>query len=171
MTVGDINRTVGPGTILFIPRGVIHRFKNVGTTIGRMLDWSLPGGQDHYFRAISDLAASDGFTGEKAMVPNSKFHNSKITERVESPILILYPCEASPSSCSPSAPIRWHVGCTLTHGSTSRFPGPWARVRRQSFRPGRHPSGIIATSFRCARSPLKEPPGCSTTGSEPPDLE
>ena len=73
VTVGDINRTVGPGTILFIPRGVIHRFKNVGTTIGRMLDWSLPGGQDHYFRAISDLAASDGFTGEKAMEISKNF--------------------------------------------------------------------------------------------------
>jgi len=31
-----------------------------------MLDWTLPGGQDHYFRAIAELAADGSFTGEKA---------------------------------------------------------------------------------------------------------
>jgi len=38
-----------------------------------MLDWSLPGGQDHYFRAISELAAGDGFTGEKVAEISKKF--------------------------------------------------------------------------------------------------
>jgi hypothetical protein len=32
-----------------------------------MLDLSLAGGQDHYFKAISELAAGGGFTGEKVM--------------------------------------------------------------------------------------------------------
>ena len=73
LTVGDRSATVGPGTIVFIPRNVVHRFKNVGDTTARMLDWSLPGGQDHYFRAISDLAACDGFTGEKVMEISKKF--------------------------------------------------------------------------------------------------
>ena len=73
MTVGDQTSTVGPGTIVFIPRNVVHRFKNVGDTTGCMLDWSLPGGQDHYFKAISELAAGDGFTGEKVMEINKKF--------------------------------------------------------------------------------------------------
>ena len=36
-------------------------------TTARLLDWSLPGGQDHYFKAIADLAAGDGFIGEKVM--------------------------------------------------------------------------------------------------------
>jgi len=40
-----------------------HSFKNVGDTTARMLDWSLPGGQDHYFKAIAELAAGEGFTG------------------------------------------------------------------------------------------------------------
>jgi len=31
------------------------------------------GGQDHYFKAISELAASDGFTGEKVMEISKKF--------------------------------------------------------------------------------------------------
>ena len=38
MTVGDQTSTVGPGTIVFIPRNVVHRFKNVGDTTGCMLD-------------------------------------------------------------------------------------------------------------------------------------
>jgi mannose-6-phosphate isomerase-like protein (cupin superfamily) len=73
MTVGDQTSTVGPGTIVFIPRNVVHRFKNVGNTTGCILDWSLPGGQDHYFKAISDLTASGSFTGEKVMEINKKF--------------------------------------------------------------------------------------------------
>jgi mannose-6-phosphate isomerase-like protein (cupin superfamily) len=73
LTVGDQTSTVGPGTMVFIPRNGVHRFKNVGDTTARMLDWCLPGGQDHYFKAISDLAASDGFTGEKAMEISKKF--------------------------------------------------------------------------------------------------
>jgi oxalate decarboxylase/phosphoglucose isomerase-like protein (cupin superfamily) len=73
LTVGDQAATAGPGTIVFIPRNVVHRFKNVGETTARMLDWSLPGGQDHYCKAISELAAGGGFTGEKAMEMSKKF--------------------------------------------------------------------------------------------------
>src|SRR5262249_32496010 len=48
VTVGDETAKAGPGSIVFIPRNVVHRFKNVGSITGRMLGWSLPGGQDHY---------------------------------------------------------------------------------------------------------------------------
>ena len=73
LTVGGQTSTVGPGTIVFIPRKVVHRFKNVGETTACMLDWSLPGGQDHYFKAISDLAADGGFTGDKAVEISKAF--------------------------------------------------------------------------------------------------
>jgi len=65
--------TAGPGTIVFVPRNVVHRFKNVGDTPARVLEISLPGGLDHYFKAISDLAASDGFTREQAMKIGKEF--------------------------------------------------------------------------------------------------
>jgi hypothetical protein len=38
-----------------------------------MLDWSLPGGQDHYFKAISELDAGDGFTREKVLEISRQF--------------------------------------------------------------------------------------------------
>ena len=66
VTVGDETAEAGPGSIVFIPRNVVHRFKNVGGVTGRMLGWSLPGGQDHYLKAISELAAGGGFTSESA---------------------------------------------------------------------------------------------------------
>ena len=73
LTIGDQTSTAGPGTIAFIPRNVVHSFRNVGDTTACMLDWSLPGGQDHYFKAVSELAAGGGFTGEKVMEISKKF--------------------------------------------------------------------------------------------------
>src|SRR5262249_2246972 len=71
--VGDEAAKVGPGSIVFIPRNVVHRFKNVGGITGHMLGWSLPGGQDHYLKAISELAAGGGFTSEKVMEISKTF--------------------------------------------------------------------------------------------------
>jgi quercetin dioxygenase-like cupin family protein len=56
VTVGDETANAGPGSIIFIPRG-----------------WSLPGGQDHYLKAISELAAGGGFTSEKAIEISKTF--------------------------------------------------------------------------------------------------
>jgi mannose-6-phosphate isomerase-like protein (cupin superfamily) len=67
LTVGGQTSTIGPGTIVFIPRDVVHRFRNVGGTRACMLDWSLPGGQDHYFKA------GGGFTGDKVIEISKKF--------------------------------------------------------------------------------------------------
>ena len=73
LTLDGQTSTVGPGTIVFIPRNVMHRFKNVGGTTARMLDWSLPGGQDRYFKAVSELAAGGAFTGEKVIEISERF--------------------------------------------------------------------------------------------------
>ena len=73
LTAGGQTSTVGPGTIVFIPRNVVHRFKNIGDATACMLDWSLPGGQDRYFKAVSELAVSGDFTGEKVMEISKKF--------------------------------------------------------------------------------------------------
>jgi quercetin dioxygenase-like cupin family protein len=73
LTIDGESSTVGPGSIVFIPRNVVHRFNNIGDTTACMLDWSLPGGQDHYFKAISELAAGDGFTREKVLEISRQF--------------------------------------------------------------------------------------------------
>jgi len=73
LTVGGQTSTAGAGTMVFIPRNVVHRFRNVGDQTARMLDWSLPGGQDHYFEAISELASREDFTGDKVMEISGQF--------------------------------------------------------------------------------------------------
>jgi mannose-6-phosphate isomerase-like protein (cupin superfamily) len=80
LTLGGRSSTVGPGTIVFIPRNMLHRFKNVGDTTACMLDWSLPGGQDRYFKAVSELAAGGGFSGEKVMEISKMFDTNFPTE-------------------------------------------------------------------------------------------
>jgi quercetin dioxygenase-like cupin family protein len=72
-TVDGETSTVGPGSIVFIPRNVVHCFKNIGATTACMLDWSLPGGQDHYFIEISELAAGGGFTCERVAEISKRF--------------------------------------------------------------------------------------------------
>src|SRR5262245_2937620 len=76
LTVGDQTTTAGPGNIVYIPRNVVHRFKNAGKTTGCMLEWTLPGVQDYYFKAISELDANGDFTGQKVMEINKKFHTN-----------------------------------------------------------------------------------------------
>jgi quercetin dioxygenase-like cupin family protein len=56
-------RVVGPGTLVYVPRGTVHSFKNIGDCPAKVLDWSIPGGQDRYFQEISDLQAGAGFDG------------------------------------------------------------------------------------------------------------
>jgi quercetin dioxygenase-like cupin family protein len=64
LSVGERTEAVGPGTIVFIPRNVVHRFKKLGDTTACMLNWSLPAGQDHYLQKIPKLIAGSGFSGE-----------------------------------------------------------------------------------------------------------
>jgi mannose-6-phosphate isomerase-like protein (cupin superfamily) len=73
VTVGDETAQAVPGSIVFIPRNIVHRFKNIGFVTGRMLGWSLPGGQDRYLKAISELTAGGGFTSEKVIEISKTF--------------------------------------------------------------------------------------------------
>jgi quercetin dioxygenase-like cupin family protein len=43
---------VGPGTFIHIPHGVYHGFRNVGDTLGRLCNYHLPGGFEHFFEEI-----------------------------------------------------------------------------------------------------------------------
>lgn len=56
LTADNQTRSAGPGTIVLIPRNVVHRFDNVGLTTARMLDWSLPDGQGFSLGTVAELA-------------------------------------------------------------------------------------------------------------------
>jgi mannose-6-phosphate isomerase-like protein (cupin superfamily) len=73
---GGEPQLVGAGSLIYVPRGNKHGFKNVGNTPAKMIDWSLPGGQDGYFREISDLQAGTGFTGNGMNEINKKHHTT-----------------------------------------------------------------------------------------------
>jgi mannose-6-phosphate isomerase-like protein (cupin superfamily) len=67
MTVGDTTQTAGPGTMVFIPPHTVHTFKNVGDTPAKQLDWTLPGGQDRYFREIDAMVKGGAGFGPEMM--------------------------------------------------------------------------------------------------------
>ncbi|MBM3558822.1 MAG: cupin domain-containing protein [Alphaproteobacteria bacterium] len=73
VTVGEQKATVGAGTLMFIPANTVHSLKNVGKKAGKMLNWSLPGGQKDYFRTIHQLAAGGGFSAEKVHAISKEF--------------------------------------------------------------------------------------------------
>ncbi len=73
LQIGDVKKTAGPGTVAFIPRNTLHTFKNVGQTVAKMVDWSIPGGQDKYFLKVHELVADGSFTGEIANQVNAQF--------------------------------------------------------------------------------------------------
>jgi quercetin dioxygenase-like cupin family protein len=60
-TLDGETRPVGRGDILFIPRGHVHRFENLGTEDARMLSVITPGllGPD-YFREIAAVVQGGG---------------------------------------------------------------------------------------------------------------
>jgi mannose-6-phosphate isomerase-like protein (cupin superfamily) len=63
--VGDQMLKIGPGEVVFVPRGTPHAFKSIGPEIGRQLVISSPGGIFDAF--ISEVANS---TGQTSTSPN-----------------------------------------------------------------------------------------------------
>lgn len=50
---GDCPTTTGPGTVVLIPRGVVHTFRNSGGSTARMLILVTPGGFERYFEEVA----------------------------------------------------------------------------------------------------------------------
>jgi hypothetical protein len=44
----------GPGTFVFAPRGLPHRYKNIGTAHGRLLFTFTPAGIEAFFQELGD---------------------------------------------------------------------------------------------------------------------
>jgi mannose-6-phosphate isomerase-like protein (cupin superfamily) len=73
LSVNGNETTVGPGTLVFIPRGTVHAFKNVASTLGKVLEWTIPGSNGDYFRAVHEMEADGGFDPEKFGEINRQF--------------------------------------------------------------------------------------------------
>ena len=59
---GERTFRAGAGDFVFVPRGVRHRFRNVGLHVARTLFLFVPGGMDGYFTEIG-VPARAGETG------------------------------------------------------------------------------------------------------------
>lgn len=54
---GEQVARAGAGTLLYVPRGTLHAFKNVGEGVGRVLISQTPGGlHERFFEEIGELA-------------------------------------------------------------------------------------------------------------------
>jgi quercetin dioxygenase-like cupin family protein len=53
ITVGDRTMTGGPGTYMYGPRSIPHRWTNMGTSTGRILNVFAPSGIEGYFLAAA----------------------------------------------------------------------------------------------------------------------
>jgi mannose-6-phosphate isomerase-like protein (cupin superfamily) len=72
MMVDGTESTIGPGTLVFTPRNTVHSFSNIGTTSGRLLEWTIPGSNEPYFRAVHDMQGV-GFDLEQLGEINRRF--------------------------------------------------------------------------------------------------
>jgi mannose-6-phosphate isomerase-like protein (cupin superfamily) len=49
---------LGPGNLVFVPRGALHGFRNVGSETARLLDLHSPGGFESFFVEVGEPATS-----------------------------------------------------------------------------------------------------------------
>lgn len=73
LQVGDQEQTIGPGTLAFVPRGTAHGFKNIGGSDGRLLEWTIPGDNEAYFRAVDAMESAGGFDPAQFAEINRRF--------------------------------------------------------------------------------------------------
>lgn len=73
LQVGDQEQTIGPGTLAFVPRGTPHGFKNISDAPGRLLEWTIPGDNEPYFRAVDAMQNDGGFDPQKFAAINQRF--------------------------------------------------------------------------------------------------
>lgn len=71
--LGDQRMRAGQGTFAFLPRGIAHTFKNVGTTTGRHIVTITPGGFERFFERIDQLSQNGPPDFEKVLAAADSF--------------------------------------------------------------------------------------------------
>ena len=73
LEVNGVGSEIGPGTLVFVPRGTVHAFHNTGDTPGRLLEWTIPGENSGYFRAVDEMERGGGFDPARFAAINAAF--------------------------------------------------------------------------------------------------
>jgi quercetin dioxygenase-like cupin family protein len=73
LSVNGNESTIGPGTLVFVPRGTVHAFKNVSIGMGKLLEWTIPGSNGDYFRAMSEMETEGAFNPATFTAINQQF--------------------------------------------------------------------------------------------------
>jgi mannose-6-phosphate isomerase-like protein (cupin superfamily) len=60
--VGDQSVRLGPGSLSYVPPGVVHDFRNLGSSRARCLFVGSPAGLDRYFEEMAALGSEGEFT-------------------------------------------------------------------------------------------------------------
>ena len=73
LSIDGNETTIGPNTLVFVPRGTVHAFSNIASTLGRVLEWTIPGNNGDYFQAVDRMQTEGGFDPEKFAAINKEF--------------------------------------------------------------------------------------------------
>ena len=73
LVVNGKESSAGPSTLVFVPRGTTHSFKNIGASTARLLEWTVPGENEPYFRAVYDMEVHGGFDPKRFAEINEQF--------------------------------------------------------------------------------------------------
>ncbi len=73
LVVDGKQSTVAPGNLIFTPRGRTHSFKNIGASTASLLEWTVPGGNEPYFRAVYEMMANGRFDPQRLAEINERF--------------------------------------------------------------------------------------------------
>lgn len=73
-------KEVAPGTAAFMPRGVVHTFRNVGTSPLRMLISTSPSGFETFFARCAEEFAKDGGPDMQRIIAMSAEHGIHFVE-------------------------------------------------------------------------------------------
>jgi mannose-6-phosphate isomerase-like protein (cupin superfamily) len=77
--VTDGQRTeVGPGGVVFIPKGCVHSFRNIGDVVGRHWTFNQTGDFDQFFEKSAAVFAAPGPVNRERLLEIAREHGSEI---------------------------------------------------------------------------------------------
>ena len=79
LVIDGKERTIVPDNLVFTPHGAVHSFKKIGTSPAKLLEWTIPGGNEPCFRAVGKTEANAGFDPKRLIEIHEQFGPSSST--------------------------------------------------------------------------------------------